>query len=57
MVQVVSTDDQLGAMFTKPLLEALSYYKKAGICLSFCLSVTEKFVDLSPFAETGLRRA
>ena len=35
----------------------ISYYKKAGICLSFCLSVTEKFVDLSPSAETGLRRA
>ena len=35
----------------------LSYYKKAGVCLSFCLSVTEKFVDLSPSAETGLRRA
>ena len=34
-----------------------SYYKKAGVCLSFCLSVTEKFVDLSPSAETGLRRA
>ena len=34
-----------------------SYYKKAGVCLSFCLSVTEKFVDLSPSAETRLRRA
>ena len=35
----------------------ISYYKKAGVCLSFCLSVTEKFVDLSPSAETRLRRA
>ena len=39
------------------ILLLLSNYKKAGICLSFCLSVTEKFVDLSPSAETGLRRA
>ena len=41
-------------LYITPLL---SYYKKAGVCLSFCLSVTEKFVDLSPSAETGLRRA
>ena len=39
------------------LYKYVSYYKKAGVCLSFCLSVTEKFVDLSPSAETGLRRA
>ena len=46
---------KLEGIFDGILME--SYYKKAGVCLSFCLSVTEKFVDLSPSAETGLRRA
>ena len=49
--------DQKYSYSFKIFLYNISYYKKAGVCLSFCLSVTEKFVDLSPSAETRLRRA